>query len=152
MPPWQYKPTHLAAWLSEEEKRDLIRGLEAAFGAGGVESGERGGRRGRVIRSAPAAACAAACRRRDSSLRALSPPSALSGCVACSAAKAEGVSRGHLLRSCIGLRGRKNTSARRGSITAHATGSTAELCEGVAKVVVDGRRQSEPAAPQTLDR
>ena len=40
MPPWQYKPTHLAAWLSEREKRDLIRGLEATFGGGGVESGE----------------------------------------------------------------------------------------------------------------
>jgi mono/diheme cytochrome c family protein len=40
MPPWQYKPTHLGAWLSEQEKQDLIRGLEATFGAGGAESGE----------------------------------------------------------------------------------------------------------------
>lgn len=40
MPPWQYKPTHLAARLSEREKRDLIRGLEATFGARGAESGE----------------------------------------------------------------------------------------------------------------
>jgi mono/diheme cytochrome c family protein len=39
MPPWQYKPTHPGAWLSEQEKRDLIRGLAATFGAGGAESG-----------------------------------------------------------------------------------------------------------------
>jgi hypothetical protein len=39
MPPWQYKPTHLAAWLSEQEKRDLIRGLEATFGGASTESG-----------------------------------------------------------------------------------------------------------------
>lgn len=40
MPPWQYKPTHLAAWLSEQERRDLIRGLEATFGVGAAGSGE----------------------------------------------------------------------------------------------------------------
>ena len=39
MPPWQYKPTHPGARLSEQEKRDLIRGLEATFGAGAAESG-----------------------------------------------------------------------------------------------------------------
>ncbi len=31
MPPWQYKPAHPAARLSEAEKRDLIRGLRATF-------------------------------------------------------------------------------------------------------------------------
>ena len=40
MPPWQYKPTHPSARLSEQEKRELIRGLEATFGAGGAGSGE----------------------------------------------------------------------------------------------------------------
>ena len=35
MPPWQYKPTHPGARLSDQEKQDLIRGLEASFGAGG---------------------------------------------------------------------------------------------------------------------
>ena len=35
MPPWQYKPTHPAARLSDQEKQDLISGLEATFGAGG---------------------------------------------------------------------------------------------------------------------
>lgn len=40
MPPLQYKPAHRAAWLSDQEKRDLIRGLEATFGAGAAESGE----------------------------------------------------------------------------------------------------------------
>ena len=35
MPPWQYKPTHPGARLSDQEKQDLIRGLEATFGAGG---------------------------------------------------------------------------------------------------------------------
>lgn len=40
MPPWQYKPTHPGAQLSEQEKRDLIRGLEATFGAGAAQSGE----------------------------------------------------------------------------------------------------------------
>src|SRR5512134_654435 len=34
MPPWQYKPTHSGARLSDQEKQDLIRGLEATFGAG----------------------------------------------------------------------------------------------------------------------
>jgi hypothetical protein len=32
MPPWQYKPTHPAARLSDQEKQDLIRGLQATFG------------------------------------------------------------------------------------------------------------------------
>ena len=32
MPPWQYKPTHPGARLSDQEKQDLIRGLEATFG------------------------------------------------------------------------------------------------------------------------
>ena len=36
MPPWQYKPTHPGARLSGQEKQDLIRGLEATFGAGGA--------------------------------------------------------------------------------------------------------------------
>jgi Haem-binding domain len=36
MPPWQYKPTHAGARLSDQEKQDLIRGLEATFGAGGA--------------------------------------------------------------------------------------------------------------------
>jgi hypothetical protein len=40
MPPWQYKPTHPGAWLSEQEKLDLIRGLEATFGGTGAASGE----------------------------------------------------------------------------------------------------------------
>ena len=35
MPPWQYKPTHPAARLSDAEKQDLIRGLQATFGSGG---------------------------------------------------------------------------------------------------------------------
>ena len=35
MPPWQYKPTHPGARLSDQERQDLIRGLEATFGAGG---------------------------------------------------------------------------------------------------------------------
>jgi mono/diheme cytochrome c family protein len=34
MPPWQYKPTHTGAWLSDAEKQDLIRGIRATFGAG----------------------------------------------------------------------------------------------------------------------
>lgn len=33
MPPWVYKPTHPGAWLSDREKQDLVRGLEATFGA-----------------------------------------------------------------------------------------------------------------------
>ena len=36
MPPWQYKPTHPGARLSDQETQDLIRGLEATFGAGGA--------------------------------------------------------------------------------------------------------------------
>jgi hypothetical protein len=32
MPPWQYKPLHPAARLSDKEKQDLIRGLQATFG------------------------------------------------------------------------------------------------------------------------
>lgn len=35
MPPWQYKPAHPAARLSDQEKQDLIRGLQATFGRGG---------------------------------------------------------------------------------------------------------------------
>ena len=34
MPPWQYKPAHPGARLSDKEKRDLIRGLQATFGSG----------------------------------------------------------------------------------------------------------------------
>ena len=34
MPPWQYKPAHPAARLSEREQQELIRGLEATFGNG----------------------------------------------------------------------------------------------------------------------
>ncbi len=33
MPPTVYKPTHPGSWLSDEEKQDLIRGLQATFGA-----------------------------------------------------------------------------------------------------------------------
>jgi mono/diheme cytochrome c family protein len=40
MPPWQYRPTHAGARLSEQEKLDLIRGLEATFGGAGAGSGE----------------------------------------------------------------------------------------------------------------
>ena len=36
MPPWQYKPLHPGARLSDQEKQDLIRGLEATFAAGGA--------------------------------------------------------------------------------------------------------------------
>ena len=36
MPPWQYKPTHPGAWLSQGEKQDLIQGLEATFGGAGT--------------------------------------------------------------------------------------------------------------------
>ena len=43
MPPWQYKPTHSGARLSEQEKQDLIRGLEATFGGAAAASAERGG-------------------------------------------------------------------------------------------------------------
>lgn len=35
MPPWQYKPAHPSARLSDREKQDLIRGLQATFGSGG---------------------------------------------------------------------------------------------------------------------
>ena len=35
MPPLQYKPTHPRARLSDKEKQDLIRGLQATFGSGG---------------------------------------------------------------------------------------------------------------------
>jgi len=34
MPPWTYKLAHPGARLSEQEKQDLIRGLEATFGGG----------------------------------------------------------------------------------------------------------------------
>jgi Haem-binding domain len=44
MPPLQYKPTHPGAWLSEQEKQDLIRGLEATFG--GARAGSGGGEAG----------------------------------------------------------------------------------------------------------
>jgi hypothetical protein len=37
MPPWQYKPTHADARLSAQEKENLIRGLQATFGAGGAD-------------------------------------------------------------------------------------------------------------------
>ena len=40
MPPWQYKPTHPGARLSDQEKQDLIGGLQATFGAGGAGSEE----------------------------------------------------------------------------------------------------------------
>jgi hypothetical protein len=40
MPPWQYKPTHPGARLSDQEKQDLIRGLEATFGASGADGEE----------------------------------------------------------------------------------------------------------------
>ncbi|MEA2472297.1 MAG: hypothetical protein QOE06_212 [Thermoleophilaceae bacterium] len=33
MPPWQYKPLHPGARLSATERQDLIRGLQATFGA-----------------------------------------------------------------------------------------------------------------------
>jgi hypothetical protein len=33
MPPWQYKPTHPDARLTAVERRELIHGLEATFGA-----------------------------------------------------------------------------------------------------------------------
>jgi mono/diheme cytochrome c family protein len=33
MPPWQYKPAHPGARLSAGEERELIRGLQATFGA-----------------------------------------------------------------------------------------------------------------------
>jgi hypothetical protein len=36
MPPLQYKPAHPAARLSDQEKQDLIRGIEATFGGGGA--------------------------------------------------------------------------------------------------------------------
>jgi hypothetical protein len=39
MPPWQYKPTHPGARLSDEEQQDLIRGLEATFGGAGGGGG-----------------------------------------------------------------------------------------------------------------
>jgi hypothetical protein len=32
MPPWQYKPTHPGSRLSDQEKEELIRGIEATFG------------------------------------------------------------------------------------------------------------------------
>jgi hypothetical protein len=32
MPPWQYKPLHAGARLSDGEKQELIRGLRATFG------------------------------------------------------------------------------------------------------------------------
>ena len=35
MPPLQYKPTHPEARLSDRDKQDLIRGLQATFGAAG---------------------------------------------------------------------------------------------------------------------
>ena len=34
MPPWQYKPLHPGARLSDQEKQDLIEGLQATFGPG----------------------------------------------------------------------------------------------------------------------
>ena len=35
MPPWQYKPAHPKARLSDRERQELIRGLRATFGSGG---------------------------------------------------------------------------------------------------------------------
>jgi mono/diheme cytochrome c family protein len=32
MPPWQYKPLHAGARLSDSEKQELIRGIRATFG------------------------------------------------------------------------------------------------------------------------
>jgi hypothetical protein len=32
MPPWQYKPLHPGARLSDQEQQDLIRGLETTYG------------------------------------------------------------------------------------------------------------------------
>jgi hypothetical protein len=40
MPPWQYKPTHPGARLSDQEKQNLIRGLEATFGGASAGSGQ----------------------------------------------------------------------------------------------------------------
>jgi hypothetical protein len=42
MPPWQYKPTHPGARLSEQARQDLIRGLEATFGGASARSGDGG--------------------------------------------------------------------------------------------------------------
>ena len=42
MPPWQYTPTHPGARLSEQERQDLIRGLEATFGGAGSGRGDGG--------------------------------------------------------------------------------------------------------------
>ena len=39
MPPWQYKPAHTGARLSDQEKQDLIRGLEATFGGASSAAG-----------------------------------------------------------------------------------------------------------------
>lgn len=47
MPPWQYKPTHPGGRLSDQEKRELIRGLEATFGAGDAGSGKNEAEEGR---------------------------------------------------------------------------------------------------------
>ena len=35
MPPLQYKPLHAGARLSDSEKKELIKGLQATFGSGG---------------------------------------------------------------------------------------------------------------------
>ena len=35
MPPWQYKPLHPGGRLSDQERQDLINGLQATFGAAG---------------------------------------------------------------------------------------------------------------------
>lgn len=35
MPPWFYKPLHSGARLSDRDKQDLMRGIQATFGAGG---------------------------------------------------------------------------------------------------------------------
>jgi len=40
MPPWFYLPTHPEARLSDAEKQELIKGLEATFGKEGEEEGE----------------------------------------------------------------------------------------------------------------
>lgn len=42
MPPWIYKPTHPGARMSNREEQDLIRGLQATFGAGEGNGGGNG--------------------------------------------------------------------------------------------------------------
>ncbi len=35
MPPWVYKPTHSGARLSDQQRQELIRGIQATFGVAG---------------------------------------------------------------------------------------------------------------------